>query len=96
MPGKSIEENLPDGAVVLSVPGLRQAPVLGGGCCAVTAEDAICDELVSWPAIVSATIDPTAQTAMVVLDPEMEDPLADAVEAVRDLGFPAVEILRRA
>lgn len=96
MPGKSIEENLPDGAVVLSVPGLLQAPVLGGGCCAVTAEDAICDELVSWPAIVSATIDPQAQTAMVVLDPEMEDPLADAVEAVRDLGFPAVEILRRA
>ncbi|WP_062737320.1 cation transporter [Kocuria turfanensis] len=62
----------------------------------MTAEDAIHDELVSWPAIVSATVDPQAQTATVILDPDMEDRLTDAVEVVRDLGFPAVEVLRRA
>lgn len=96
MPDKPIEENLPADAVVLSVPGLRQAPVIGGGCCAVAAGDAVRDELVSWPAIVSATVDPQAETATVVLDPDTEDPLTDAVEVVRDLRFPAVEILRRA
>lgn len=94
MPGQSLDENLPTGAVVLFLPGLRQTPVIGGGCRAVAAEEAIFDELDSWPAIVSVRVDPQTETATVILDPALEDPL-DAAKALRELGLPTVEILRR-
>lgn len=53
----------------------------GGGCCAATAEKAICAELASWPTIVSVTGDPQTEADLVILVLKMEDPFADAVEA---------------
>lgn len=77
---------------VLSVPGLRDAAPLGGGCCAVAAEDAVLEELESWPGITVEKIDPGAETVTVRLEPDRADRLSDAVDAVRDLGFPQAGI----
>jgi copper chaperone CopZ len=73
---------------VLSVPGLACAVPIGGGCCAAAADDAVRDELESWPGVTVERIDPEAETVTVRLDPGRSDRLSDAVDAVRDLGFP--------
>ncbi|ACL42461.1 hypothetical protein [Pseudarthrobacter chlorophenolicus] len=73
---------------VLSVPGLDGAAPIGGGCCAIAADDAVREELESWPGITVENIDSAAEIVTVRLQRGESGRLADAVEAVRDLGFP--------
>ncbi len=68
------------------VPGL-DGPPLGGGCCALSPEDLVLDELDSWPGLLTLELDPDAGTVLVLVSDD-ED-LAHALEALADRGFPA-------
>lgn len=74
------------------MPALRTAAPIGGGCCALAADDPLRQELVGWPGVTVETIDPEAETVTVCLQPGHPDQLSDAVDAVRDLGFPEAGI----
>jgi hypothetical protein len=87
---------LAPGQAVISLPGLSDALPLGGGCCAMAADDAVLNELISWPGIASASVDSVAETATVTLDPTIPDQLEYVADALRDLGFTKVEITRPA
>lgn len=76
----------PTAFVVL--PGLGSASPIGGGCCAVGVDDAVQDELESWPGITVEKIDAEAETVTVRFDRDRAAGLTDAVDAVRGLGFP--------
>lgn len=80
---------------VLSIPGLHDAAPIGGGCCAVAADDAVREELESWPGIMVEKIDIEAETVTVRLQRDDAGRLADAVDAVRDLGFPQATLSGR-
>lgn len=83
------------GPVVIFVPGLRDGEPVGGGCCgAVALDDLVRDELDSWPAIVVSSLDLDAETVTVSIDPDRQDQLEYAAEALRDLGFTDLEISR--
>ncbi len=82
------------GQAVFFLPGLSGAPPLGSGCCALAADDAVYDELISWPGIASASVDPSSETATVTLNPAIPNQLEYAADAIRDLGFTTVEIIR--
>ena len=83
------------GPVVISVPGMRDGPSVGGGCCgAVALDDLVRDELESWPAIIVSSLDLDAETVTVSVDPDRQDQLEYAAEALRDLGFTDLEINR--
>lgn len=84
------------GQAVISLPGLSDALPLGGGCCAMAADDAVLNELISWPGITAVSVDPAAETATVTLNPAIPDQLEYVAEALRDLGFETVEIIRAA
>ncbi len=71
---------------LLRVAGL-DGPPLGGGCCALSPEDLVLDELDSWPGLLTLELDPDAGTVLVLVGDE-ED-LAYALEALADRGFPA-------
>lgn len=83
------------GTVLIALPGLRNAAPVGGGCCAVAADDAVVEELASWPGIMVEKIDRNSETISVRIGPELGDRLSDAVDAVRDLGFPEAGIADR-
>lgn len=80
---------------VLSIPGLHDAAPIGGGCCAVAADDAVREELESWPGITVEKIDTEAETVTVRLQDDDAERLADAVDSVRDLGFPQAALSGR-
>lgn len=82
------------GKVFLYLPGLRDAPPVGGGCCAITADDAVRDELDSWPAITVTDLDLHAERVTVKIDPAAGDRIADAVEALHDLGLNPIKVVR--
>lgn len=82
------------GEVFLYLPGLKSAPPIGGGCCAMTAEDAVRDELDSWPAITVTEVDLYAERVTVRIDLAADDQVADAVEALHDLGLSSVNVVR--
>lgn len=82
------------GEVFLYLPGLKSAPPIGGGCCAMTAEDAVRDELASWPAITVTEMDLHAERVTVRIDPAADDHIADAVEALHDLGLSSINVVR--
>ncbi len=84
------------GQAVISLPGLSDALPLGGGCCAMAADDAVLSELISWPGITSASVDLVAETATVTLNPAIPDQLEYVADALRDLGFTKVNITRAA
>lgn len=73
--------------VLLKVTGLDGPPV-GGGCCAVTREDMLVDELDSWPGLLVLAVDPDAGEVDVLLQPGSTD-LLHALEALGDLGLSA-------
>lgn len=73
--------------VVLKVTGLDGPPV-GGGCCALTREDMLVDELDSWPGLLVLQVDPDADEVQLLLQPGSTD-LPHALEALADLGLPA-------
>jgi hypothetical protein len=54
--------------VVLSVPGLS-APLVGGGCCAVSRDDILLEEIDSWPGLLVLDIDPERGTEVVLVTP---------------------------
>jgi hypothetical protein len=71
---------------VLRVAGLDGSPV-GRGCCAISPEDLVLDELDSWPGLLTLEVDPDAGTVLVLVT--REEDLAHAVKALSDRGFPA-------
>jgi hypothetical protein len=73
-------------ATRLRVAGLDGPPV-GGGCCALSPEDLVLDELDSWPGLLTLELDPDAGTVSVLV--RDEEDLAHALEALADRGFPA-------
>ena len=77
----------PQRPTLLRVAGLDGPPV-GSGCCAVSPEDLVLDELDSWPGLLTLEVDPDAGTVLVLVT--QEEDLAHAVEALNDRGFPAV------
>lgn len=72
---------------LLRVAGLDGPPV-GSGCCAISPEDLVLDELDSWPGLLTLQVDPDAGTVLVLVT--QEEDLAYAVEALNDRGFEAV------
>jgi hypothetical protein len=73
--------------VTLSVPALHDPPLLSG-CCAVSRDDLLLEELDSWPGLLVLEVDPDAATAVVLVPAGSED-LAAALEALADRGLPA-------
>ena len=86
VPVSATPPTVPATALII-LPGLRNAAPVGGGCCAVAADDAVREELESLPGVTVEKIDPGTETVTVRLDPDRADRLSDAVDAVRDLGF---------
>jgi hypothetical protein len=76
--------------VVLSVPGLA-APPAGGGCCAVSRDDVLLEELDSWPGLLALDVDPERETAVVLITPGCEH-LPEALEALADRGLAATVV----
>jgi hypothetical protein len=74
--------------VVLSVPGLAQAPV-GGGCCAVGRDDVLLEEIDSWPGLLALDVDPEQGVAVVLVSPGHDEDLSAALEALADRGLAA-------
>jgi hypothetical protein len=86
--------NAADGAaqrVTLSVPALHEPPLLSG-CCAVSRDDLLLEELDSWPGLLVLEVDVDAATA-VVLVPAGNDELPAALEALADRGLPACVLI---
>jgi hypothetical protein len=79
--------------VTLSVPALHDPPLLSG-CCAVSRDDLLLEELDSWPGLLVLEVDMDAATA-VVLVPPGSDNLAAALEALADRGMPAAVLTTR-
>jgi hypothetical protein len=77
--------------VTLSVPSLHDPPLLSG-CCAVSRDDVLLEELDSWPGLLVLEVDPDAATAWVLLAPGADD-LPAALEALADRGLPACVLL---
>ena len=73
--------------VRLLVPGLGDPP-LQSGCCAVTRDDVLLEELDAWPGLLVLEVDPDAATAVVLVTPGSDD-LTAALEALADRGLPA-------
>jgi hypothetical protein len=73
--------------VVLSVPDLNAAPV-GGGCCALSRDDLLIDELDSWPGLRTVDVHPDDHTAVVLVGPGCQH-LPDALDALKERGLPA-------
>jgi hypothetical protein len=74
--------------VALSVPGLS-APPVGGGCCAVSRDDILLEEIDSWPGLLVLDIDPERGTAVVLVTPGHDEDLTAAMEALGDRGLAA-------
>jgi hypothetical protein len=75
--------------VLLRVTGL-EGPPIGGGCCAISPEDLVLDELDSWPGLLTSGMDPDAGTVQILVSDE--DDLAYALEALHDRGLPATVV----
>ena len=73
--------------VTLSVPGLADPPLLSG-CCAVSRDDVLLEELDAWPGLLVLEVDPDAATAVVLVAPGSQD-LPAALEALAARGLPA-------
>ncbi len=71
----------------LVVPGLAEAPVVGGGCCSfVLAEDALAEALGAWPGIVEVEVD--IERGLIDLRLGSPSPsLDDLVGTVSELGY---------
>jgi hypothetical protein len=75
--------------VVLSVPGLA-APPVDGGCCAVSRDDILLEEIDSWPGLLALDVDPENATAAVLVTPGHDEDLSAALEALSERGLPAI------
>jgi hypothetical protein len=75
--------------VVLSVPGLSGGPPAGGGCCAVSRDDILLEEIDSWPGLLALDVDPEKATAAVLVTPGHDEDLSAALEALSERGLPA-------
>jgi hypothetical protein len=73
---------------LLSVPGLSGPPV-GGGCCAVSRDDVLLEEIDSWPGLLALDVDPEKGTAAVLVTPGHDEDLSAALEALSERGLPA-------
>ncbi len=74
--------------VVLALNGLKEHAYVGGGCCAITAADAIEQELRSWPFVTRVTVDDT--NSEVTLSVTKRDSDVDAiVEVLESMGYGA-------
>jgi hypothetical protein len=76
--------------VVLSVPHLGGPPV-GRGCCAISRDDVLVDELDSWPGLRVVEVDPDAGMAVVLVSGGCDD-LPAALEALADRGLAAAAV----
>ena len=74
--------------LVMDIPDLTADAFFGGGCCVVSAEDAVRRELQSWPGVINVDIDPANGQAIVIVTGDRPD-AADLLEAVESIGFPA-------
>jgi hypothetical protein len=74
--------------VLLSVPGLSGPPV-GGGCCAVSRDDILLEEIDSWPGLLVLDVDPEKAAAAILVTPGHDEDLSAAVQALHDRGLPA-------
>lgn len=74
--------------VVLCVPGLAGPPV-GGGCCAVSRDDVLVEEIDSWPGLLVLDVDPKQATAVVLVTDGHDEDLSAALEALGDRGLAA-------
>ncbi len=67
-------------------------PPLGGGCCGgITREDAVIDELDSWPGLLTLDVDVDAGTATVLVQPACPD-LEHALAAIASRGMSATVV----
>lgn len=79
-------ESDPGQRVTLSVPALHDPP-LRSGCCAVSRDDLLFEELDSWPGLLVQEVDPDAATAVVLVPTGCD--LPRVLEALADHGLPA-------
>ena len=70
----------------LSIPALVDQPFMGSGCCVIAADEAIQQELESWPAVLSADVSSDTGEAVIVLSDASAD-LDPVLEAVESLGY---------
>lgn len=75
-------------AATLSIPGLVDRSFIGSGCCVIAADEAIQQELESWPQVVSADVSADTGEAVVALNATSAD-LDPLIETLESLGFPA-------
>lgn len=71
----------------LSIPALVDRPFIGSGCCVIAADEAIKQELESWPAALSATVSANTGEAVILLAEPNAD-LDPVIEALESLGYP--------
>ncbi|WP_219418485.1 hypothetical protein [Pseudonocardia nigra] len=79
-------------AAVILVPGLRDAPAIGSGCCVITPDDRVRDEIDGWPGLSVTEVDLTQESLTVTVAAGAHDQLDDALTGLRDLGFSHVHL----
>jgi hypothetical protein len=62
---------------------------VGGGCCPVSRDDILLEEIDSWPGLLALDVDPEKATAAVLVTPGHEKDLSAALEALNDRGLAA-------
>jgi hypothetical protein len=75
--------------VLLHVAGL-EGPPIGGGCCAVSRDALVLEELDSRPGLLTLHVDPDAETVLVRVTDDAD--LDYAVETLNDRGMPTTVI----
>ncbi len=72
----------------LSMPALVDQPFMGSGYCVIAADEAIQQELESWPAVLSADVSSDTGEAVITLSDASPD-LDPVLEAMESLRYPA-------
>jgi hypothetical protein len=81
----------PQSVVELEVPALVDPPAVGGGCCFVTLDEVVRNELLGWYGVEDAEIK-GARVRLRVAD--RHPPVSDLLDAVRSLGISDVRVVQ--
>ena len=77
--------------ILMEIPGLADTPYLGSGCCVVAADQAIREELESWPGVTMADVDAAKGSVWVTLSGDTPT-ASDLLETIDSLGFPVATV----
>lgn len=82
--------------LTLSVPELRERPIVGGGCCAIPAESLIEETLTELEQVRELTVSDEAGTVEVIVSEGDQGLSEELKERIEGLGYPVEESIATA